>query len=73
MRFVQAHPQRYFDARNQRDIATALRVLAPTIRWTDPLAPEPMTDHDAVSAFFGAAPRRGHPSAGVIDQRVPDA
>jgi steroid delta-isomerase-like uncharacterized protein len=49
------YPQRYFDAWNQRDLATALQVIHPKVHWTDPLAPEPMTDHDAVSAFFGGA------------------
>lgn len=50
-----AYPQRYFDAWNQRDLATALEVVHEKIYWTDPLAPEPMTDHEAVSGFFGGA------------------
>lgn len=52
---LQAYPQRYFDAWNQRDLDTALEVVHPKVHWTDPLAPEPMTDHEAVSQFFGGA------------------
>lgn len=52
---LQAYPQRYFDAWNQRDIATALEVVHPKVHWVDPLAPAPMTDHEAVSGFFGGA------------------
>jgi steroid delta-isomerase-like uncharacterized protein len=52
---LRAFPQRYFDAWNQRDLPTALQVIHPKVHWTDPLAPEPMTDHDAVSGFFGGA------------------
>jgi steroid delta-isomerase-like uncharacterized protein len=52
---LEAYPQRYFDAWNQRDVATALEVIHPKIHWVDPLAPEPMTDHDAVTGFFAGA------------------
>lgn len=52
---LQAYPQRYFDAWNQRDLGTALAVIAPKVHWTDPLLPEPLTDHDGAGAFFGGA------------------
>lgn len=52
---LETYPQRYFDAWNQRDVGTALQVVHPKVHWTDPLAPAPMTDHDAVAAFFGGA------------------
>ncbi|HJQ47014.1 MAG TPA: nuclear transport factor 2 family protein [Amycolatopsis sp.] len=50
-----AYPQRYFDAWNQRDIATALRVVHPKVSWVDPLLPEPLTDADGAAAFFAGA------------------
>lgn len=49
------YPQRYFEAWNQRDIATALEVVSPQIHWTDPILPAPLTDHAGVSAFFTGA------------------
>ncbi len=57
---LESYPQRYFDAWNQRDLATELQVVHTKIYWTDPLAPEPMTDHDAVGQFFTGA-WRGFP------------
>ena len=52
---LQAYPQRYFDAWNQRDVDTALAVIHPKVHWTDPLLPEPLTDHQGAGAFFGGA------------------
>lgn len=50
-----AYPQRYLDAWNQRDVATALQVVHPQVRWTDPILPEPLTDREGAAAFFGGA------------------
>jgi steroid delta-isomerase-like uncharacterized protein len=52
---LEAYPQRYLDAWNQRDIATALQVVHPKVHWVDPLLPEPLTDADGAAAFFGGA------------------
>lgn len=50
-----AYPARYFAAWNQRDLATALDVIAATVDWQDPSLPEPITEHGGAGGFFGAA------------------
>jgi steroid delta-isomerase-like uncharacterized protein len=50
-----AYPQRYLDAWNQRDVATALRVVHPKVHWVDPLLPEPLIDSDGAAGFFAGA------------------
>jgi steroid delta-isomerase-like uncharacterized protein len=50
-----AYPARYFAAWGQRDLATALDVLATTVDWQDPSLPEPITDHGGAGEFFTAA------------------
>jgi steroid delta-isomerase-like uncharacterized protein len=52
---LSAYPQRYLDAWNQRDIATALQVIHQKVHWTDPLLPEPLTDPEGAASFFGGA------------------
>ncbi|TCK26353.1 ester cyclase [Pseudonocardia endophytica] len=52
---LEAYPQRYFDAWNQRDPSIALEVIHPKVHWTDPLLPEPLTDHEGAGGFFGGA------------------
>lgn len=52
---LESYPQRYFAAWNQRDLDTALAVIHPKVHWTDPVLPEPLTDHDGAGAFFGGA------------------
>ena len=49
------YPARYFTAWSQRDLATALDVIAENIDWQDPSLPEPLTDRDSAAAFFTAA------------------
>jgi steroid delta-isomerase-like uncharacterized protein len=49
------YPARYFSAWNQRDVGTALRVIADSVHWQDPSLPTPITDHDGASGFFTAA------------------
>jgi steroid delta-isomerase-like uncharacterized protein len=49
------YPARYFAAWNQRDLATALAAIAPTVDWQDPSLPEPITGHEGAGAFFTAA------------------
>jgi len=50
-----AYPARYFAAWSQRDLATALDVIAENVEWHDPSLPEPLTDHEGASGFFTAA------------------
>ena len=50
-----SYPARYFAAWSQRDIATALRVIADGVDWQDPGLPEPITNREGVAAFFTAA------------------
>ncbi len=52
---LEAYPERYLAAWNQRNIANALAVVHPKVHWVDPLLPEPLTDHDGAAAFFGGA------------------
>jgi steroid delta-isomerase-like uncharacterized protein len=49
---LESFPERYIAAWNQRDVETALQVLAPQFTWTDPLFPPDMPPLDAASAFF---------------------
>ena len=49
------YPARYFAAWTQRDLATALDVIAEGIEWQDPSLPEPITDRDGAAGFFTAA------------------
>jgi steroid delta-isomerase-like uncharacterized protein len=49
------YPSRYFAAWNQRDLNSALRVIAESVDWQDPSLPTPITDHDGASGFFTAA------------------
>lgn len=50
-----AYPARYFAAWSQRDLATALEVIAATVDWQDPSLPEPITDHEGAGGFFTSA------------------
>lgn len=50
-----SYPARYLAAWNQRDVATALEVIHPEVHWVDPLLPEPLSDHEGASAFFGGS------------------
>lgn len=50
-----AYPARYFAAWNQRDVGTALAVIAETVHWEDPSLPTPITDHEQAGGFFIAA------------------
>jgi steroid delta-isomerase-like uncharacterized protein len=50
-----AYPGRYFAAWGQRDLATALDVIADAVDWQDPSLPAPITDHDGAAGFFTAA------------------
>jgi steroid delta-isomerase-like uncharacterized protein len=52
---LSTYPARYFAAWNQRDLATALDVIAEPVDWQDPSLPTPITDHDGASGFFTAA------------------
>ncbi|WP_368680271.1 nuclear transport factor 2 family protein (plasmid) [Rhodococcus opacus] len=52
---LEAYPERYLNAWNQRDIATALAVIHPKVHWEDPLLPVPLLDHDGAAGFFGGA------------------
>lgn len=49
------YPARYFAAWSQRDLATALDVIAENVEWQDPLLPEPITDREGAAGFFAAA------------------
>lgn len=49
------YPARYFAAWSQRELATALSVIADDVDWRDPSLPEPITGPDAAAAFFTAA------------------
>lgn len=49
------YPARYFAAWSQRDLATALDVIAENIEWLDPSLPEAITDRDGAAGFFTAA------------------
>ena len=49
------YPARYFAAWSQRDLATALDVIAERVDWRDPSLPEPITDHEGAAGFFTAA------------------
>jgi len=50
-----AYPARYFAAWNQRDVTTALTVIAGIVDWQDPSLPGPVTDHEQAGGFFTAA------------------
>jgi SnoaL-like domain len=52
---LSAYPARYFAAWSQRDLATALDVIAEVVDWQDPSLPAPITDHDGAAGFFTAA------------------
>ena len=49
------YPARYFAAWSQRDLATALDVIAADVQWEDPSLPTPITDHEQAGGFFTAA------------------
>ena len=49
------YPARYFAAWSQRDLATALDVIAENTEWLDPSLPEAITDRDGAAGFFTAA------------------
>ncbi|HWF50797.1 MAG TPA: nuclear transport factor 2 family protein [Solirubrobacteraceae bacterium] len=49
---LESFPDRYIAAWNQRDVSTALEVLAPEFTWIDPLFPSDMPPREAASAFF---------------------
>jgi steroid delta-isomerase-like uncharacterized protein len=50
-----AYPARYFAAWGQRDVATAVSVIADGVDWQDPGLPQPITNRDDVAGFFTAA------------------
>jgi len=50
-----AYPARYFAAWSQRDLATALDVIAENVEWHDPSLPAPITDQEGAAGFFTAA------------------
>lgn len=50
-----SYPARYFAAWSQRDLATALAVIAPAVDWQDPSLPAPIADHEGAGAFFTSA------------------
>jgi steroid delta-isomerase-like uncharacterized protein len=52
---LQAYPARYLAAWSQRDIDTALDVVATQLHWVDPSLPAPMTTRDEARAFFTAS------------------
>lgn len=52
---LEAYPARYLAAWNQRDIATALKVIHPEVNWIDPLLPVPLSDHAGATGFFEGA------------------
>lgn len=49
------YPARYFAAWTQRDLDTALDVVADDIEWHDPSLPEPITSREGAAGFFTAA------------------
>jgi len=51
---LQAYPARYFAAWSQRDIDTALDVVATELHWADPSLPAPMTTRAEARGFFTA-------------------
>lgn len=51
---LEAYPARYLAAWSQRDIDTALDVVATELHWVDPSLPAPMTTRDEARAFFVA-------------------
>ncbi|MCX2932343.1 ester cyclase [Mycobacterium sp. CVI_P3] len=50
-----AYPARYFAAWSQRDLSTALAVIAERVDWRDPSLPAPLTDRDGAADFFTSA------------------
>lgn len=52
---LSAYPARYCAAWSQRDLATALDVIAATVHWEDPSLPTPITDHEQAGGFFTAS------------------
>lgn len=52
---LEAYPERYLAAWNQRDIPTALAVIHPNVHWEDPLLPTPLVDHDGAAGFFSGS------------------
>jgi steroid delta-isomerase-like uncharacterized protein len=52
---LEAYPARYLAAWSQRDIDTALDVIAPELHWVDPSLPAPMTTRDEARSFFVAS------------------
>ena len=51
---LQAYPARYLAAWSQRDIDTALDVVATELHWADPSLPAPMTTRAEARGFFTA-------------------
>jgi steroid delta-isomerase-like uncharacterized protein len=51
---LEAYPARYLAAWSQRDIDTALDVVATELHWVDPSLPAPMTTRDEARDFFTA-------------------
>ena len=49
-----AYPARYLAAWSQRDIDTALDVVATELHWVDPSLPAPMTTREQARGFFTA-------------------
>jgi steroid delta-isomerase-like uncharacterized protein len=64
------YPARYFAAWTQRDLGTALDVIAETVDWQDPSLPEPITDREGAAGFFTAA-RSGFPDMAFHPVGVP--
>src|SRR4030088_2545185 len=52
---LEAYPARYLAAWTQRDIDTALDVLATELHWVDPSLPAPLTTRDHARGFFVSA------------------
>jgi steroid delta-isomerase-like uncharacterized protein len=52
---LEAYPARYLAAWSQRDIDTALDVLAPELHWVDPSLPAPFATRDEARGFFVSA------------------
>ncbi|MGW0035135.1 nuclear transport factor 2 family protein [Gordonia sp. NPDC003376] len=46
------HPNRHFASWNQRDIEKARDPFAPTLPWTNPLLPAPLTSREGARGFL---------------------